>query len=354
LVAGEAAAPVLSNIKDVAREAGVSVTTVSHVVNGTRPVAPATQERVQKAISRLGYHPSGVARALKAQRTHTIGMIVTSSTNPFFAEVIRGVETACYDRGYSLILCNSGDVLDKLVGYLRALMMKRIDGLVVMTTNISQDFFHNLKTARRVPVVAIDTDPGHGAIDSVINDDSLLGGRLAGAYLAGRGFTRIACITGPRGHPRSEERLAGFAAALREAGRVLLPALSVPSDLTVGGGYRAMQTLLDLPPGAGPQAVFAFNDLLAMGALCAVNERRLRVPDDISIMGYDDIEYAAYTSSPLTTIRQPTFELGATAAEVLVAHLEQGVGIPHVLALKPTLCERRSVGRARDGEGGEP
>lgn len=339
----------MATIKDVARESGVSATTVSHVLNSTRKVSPDTVERVEKAIAKLGYEPSGVARALKVKKTYSIGMLVTNSTNPFFAEVIHGVETGCFDQGFSLILCNTDDVLDKLVVHLRALMMKRIDGLVVMTTNGDPQFFKRLEELKRTPVVAIDT--GDADVVSVINDDSLRGGRMAGEYLASFGFDRVGCITGPADHPRSRERITGLEAALQVAG-VKIPAdLRVTSDLTVQGGYQAMQALLALPARERPDAVFACNDLSAMGALCAIHEKGLTVPGDISVMGYDDIEYAAFMSPPLTTIRQPAFELGNRAAKVLIEHLKSGTKAPQTMLLQPELMERSSVGPSKRSKG---
>lgn len=328
-------------IKDVARAAGVSVTTVSHAVNRTRHVNPGTIEKVKATIEQLGYQPSGVARALKSNRTHTVGMIVTSSTNPFFAEVIRGVETGCFDRGYSLMLCNSGDVAQKLTAYLRTLMMKRIDALLVMTSNASSDFFRRLEQIRTVPIIALDTTIPR--VDCLINDDSLLGGRLAGAHLAGKGFARIGCITGPAEHPRSAERLTGFTAALSEAGKPLDPRLMIESDLTVGGGHAAMAALLDRCGANRPDAIFCFNDLVAIGAMCAAQQRGLRVPENLAVIGYDDIDIAAFTSPPLTTIRQPAYDIGVKAAELLVGLLDHGRPLPPTLALEPVLVERLSV-----------
>ncbi len=335
-------------IKDVARAAGVSVTTVSHVLNATRHVAPRASARVRSAIAELGFRPSAVARALKADRTRSIGMLVTSSTNPFFAEVIRGVEEGCFARGYSLILCNTGDVSERLESYLTTLVAKRIDGLAVMTTNLDQRFFHRLGERRPLPVVAIDTL--NVPDTTIVNDDSEAGGRLAGRYLVQRGFRRLAVIAGMEDHPRSRERLAGFRAALAEAGLNLDPALVLPSDLTVGGGFAAMQALLDRSGEDPPEAVFCLNDLLAVGGLCALDKRGLRVPDDISIIGYDDIELAAYTVPPLTTIRQPAAEIGRRAAEILIAQIESG-DVADSVALAPALVERESVGRAPMLEG---
>lgn len=335
----------MSTIKDVAREAAVSVTTVSHVVNATRPVAAETHARVSAVIARLGYRPSGIARALKANRTHALGMLVTTSANPFFAEVIRGVEAGCFDRGYTLILGNTGDVLDRLIAYWQTLAVRRIDGLIVMTTNAAPDFFDHLPKAGRLPVIALDT--GDDRADSVVNDDSVLGGRIAGRYLAGKGFRRIACVTGPARHPRSAQRLIGFRDALAQAGLSLDPALTLESDLTISGGYRALDYFLALPGGL-PDALFCFNDMLAMGALCAASEKGIGVPRDLSVMGYDDSEFAAFTAPRLTTIRQPAFLIGETAARILIEHLDKGVPLPHLVALAPELVERRSVA-SREG-----
>lgn len=334
----------MTTIKDVARVAEVSVTTVSHVVNGTRFVAPDTAERVRNAVEQLGYAPSGVARALKANRTHTIGMMVTNSTNPFFAEVIQGVESACFARGYSLMLCNSEDDAAKQHAYLSALRMKRIDALVVMTGNMDPAAPAAFAEVADVPTLALDAEETPGV--SALADDSYAGGLLAGKFLTGRGFRRIACITGPAGHPRSTERLSGLAAALGDAGLNLDPALVMPGDLTVGSGQTAMAALLALPSDRRPEAVFCFNDMSAMGALCAVGEAGLSVPGDISVMGYDDIELAAYMAPPLTTIHQGTRELGTRAANTLIDHLESATPLPRVLKLMPRLVERVSVGRA--------
>ncbi|MFC2969514.1 LacI family DNA-binding transcriptional regulator [Acidimangrovimonas pyrenivorans] len=330
-------------IKDVARAAGVSNSTVSHVINGTRFVSPETTERVKSAIARLGFAPNGVAQALKGSRTRTIGMIVTSSTNPFFAALIHGVEAACFTRGYSLVLCNSEDDRDKAQGYLETLRAKRIDALIVLSANQQPGLTAELAGAAGVPTVALDDEEAAPATS--IADDSLAGGALAAAYLAGRGFRRIACVTGPAQHPRSAIRFKGFTEELARRGIAFDPALAIPSEPTVAGGDRAMRSLLELPPGRRPQAVFCFNDVMAIGALSAAYECGLDVPGQISVMGYDDIEIAAFTAPPLTTIRQPVAELGLRAASVIIDHLETGAALPDRIRLAPELVERRSVGQ---------
>jgi LacI family transcriptional regulator len=331
-----------ATIRDVAEAAGVSVTTVSHVMNGTRHVAPATSERVLGAVTYLGYRPSAVARALKGERTATLGMLVTSSTNPFFAEVIRGVEEACFERGYSLILGNTGDVGERLESYLTTLYSKRIDGLVVMTTNAEHEFLRRLGRDRSIPVVAIDTLDIPGV--TTVNDDSLAGGRIAAEFLLDQGLSRIGAVTGPRDHPRSHQRLDGFMAALRERGIDLDPRFIVPADLTVAGGFSAMQRLLRQSDGP-PEAIFCLNDLMAFGGLCALDQAGLAVPRDISVIGYDDIEYAAFMVPPLTTVRQPASEIGRGAAEALIEQVTTGAPVQRAIEFKPQLVERQSVRR---------
>jgi DNA-binding LacI/PurR family transcriptional regulator len=331
-----------ATIRDVAEAAGVSVTTVSHVMNGTRHVAPATSERVLGAVTHLGYRPSAVARALKGERTATLGMLVTSSTNPFFAEVIRGVEEACFERGYSLILGNTGDVGQRLEAYLATLYSKRIDGLVVMTTNMDHDFLRRLGEDRAVPVVAIDTLDVPGI--TTVNDDSATGGRIAAEYLLEQGFRRIAAVTGPADHPRSRQRFEGFTAALGAHGLSIDPALVVATDLTVAGGYNGMQRLLG-KAGEPPEAIFCLNDLIAFGGLCALDRALIAVPRQVSVIGYDDIEYAAYMVPPLTTIRQPANDIGRGAAEILIEQVMNGAAVQRAIEFTPQLVERQSVKR---------
>lgn len=328
-------------IKDVARRANVSFTTVSHVINKTRPVSPDTAIRVNAAILDLGYLPSEVARSLKSNRTRTIGMIVTTTSNPFFGEVIRGVERACFEAGYALMICNTDDVTQHLVTYMQTLFAKRVDAVVVMTSNASPEFFRQLGQMDRVPVVAIDAPPG--AVASVVSDDSLFGGRIVADYLAAEGFRRVACVSGPAEHPRMADRIAGFRAGLAAHDLSLDPALLYRTVLTMEGGLKAARHLLALRPAERPQAIFALSDVMAIGLLRGIHEAGLSVPGDISVVGYDDIEFAGYTSPPMTTVRQPAIELGRVAAEVVIGHLDNDTPLPASIAVTPSLVVRQSV-----------
>ena len=327
------------SIKDVAQEAGVSVTTVSHVVNSTRFVAPATKEKVEKAIQDLGYQPSSLARALKVKTTKTIGMLVSSSTNPFFAEVVQGVEEGCYQKGYSLILCNSGDQHDRHLSYLQTLMQKRIDALVVMTSSSDEIFNKKLSSLKKLPKILLDFQLG--VEGCAIGDDSVLGGRLATNYLLDQGLTAIGCLTGPVDHPRSRDRHRGFIEAMEANGQPIHSEWVIADDLSAPGGYRAMQKVLNAKE--RPQAVFACNDMMAIGAYRAIQECGLKVGEDISIIGYDDLELAGYLTPSLTTVHQPSFELGLKAADILIDHLENKTEMPELLQFEPKLVIRESV-----------
>jgi LacI family transcriptional regulator len=329
-------------IKDVARRANVSFTTVSHVVNKTRPVSRDTAERVNEAISALGYLPSELARSLKSSRTRTIGMIVTTTSNPFFGEVIRGVERACFEAGYALMICNTDDVAQRLVAYMRTLFAKRVDAVVVMTSNASPEFFRRLGQIKRVPVVAIDAPAN--TVASVFSDDSILGGHIVADYLLDRRFSRIACVSGPADHPRMIDRLKGFGAALVARGLSLDPAMVSHTEVTMEGGQGAARQILRAPAKARPDAIFALCDVLAIGVLHGAHELGLNIPGDVSVIGYDDIELAGYTFPPLTTVRQPAAEIGAAAANAVIDHLDNDLALPNAVALKPELIVRASVG----------
>ncbi|MET3926925.1 LacI family DNA-binding transcriptional regulator [Devosia sp. 2618] len=328
-------------IKDVARRAEVSFTTVSHVINKSRPVSEETAERVFAAIAELGYVPSGVARALQSNRTRTIGMIVTTTTNPFFGEVIRGVERVCFKHGYALMICNTDDVASQLVVYLQALLIKRVDAIVVMTSNASPEFFDHVGQVKRVPLVAIDAPPG--SVGSVFSDDSIAGGRIVAEFLADRGFTNIAVVTGPEQHPRMRDRLTGFQAALAERAIALPPGWMVRTDISMDGGLEATRAILSSGR-PRPQAIFALSDIMAIGVLHGLHEAGLRVPEDVSVVGYDDIAFAAHTLPPLTTICQPSVDMGGRAAEAIISHLEANTPLPKAVQLPPELMVRDSVG----------
>jgi len=327
-------------MKDVARVAGVSTSTVSHVINNDRFVSEAIREKVEAAVKSLNYAPSALARSLKLNQTRTIGMLITASTNPFYSELVRGVERSCFERGYSLVLCNTEGDEQRMNRNLETLMQKRVDGLLLLCTETHQPSPEIMQRYPSVPTVMMDWAPFDGTSD-LIQDNSLLGGDMATQHLIDKGHTRIACITGPLDKTPARLRLEGFLVAMDRAGLPVPEGYQITGDFEFSGGFEAMQSLLAQKD--RPQAVFIGNDAMAVGAYQALYQAGLRVPDDIAVVGYDDIELAQYMTPPLTTIHQPKDELGELAIDVLIHRIAQPALQPQKLQLTPVLMERGSV-----------
>ncbi len=327
-------------MKDVARLAGVSTSTVSHVINKDRFVSDAIRVRVEDAIRTLNYAPSALARSLKLNQTRTIGMLITASSNPFYSELVRGVERSCFERGYSLVLCNTEGDEQRMNRNLETLLQKRVDGLLLLCTETHQPSPAIMTRYPAIPTVMMDWSPFDGDSD-VIQDNSLLGGDIATRHLIEKGFTRIACVTGPLDKTPARLRLEGYRAAMQRAGLAVPEGYEVIGDFEFGGGLRAMQSLLALPE--PPQAVFMGNDAMAVGAYQALYQAGLRIPQNIALVGYDDIELARYMTPPLTTIHQPKDELGELAIDVLIHRMAQPELQQQRLQLTPVLMERGSA-----------
>ncbi|WP_206541915.1 ribose operon transcriptional repressor RbsR [Winslowiella iniecta] len=330
----------MATMKDVARLAGVSTSTVSHVINNNRFVSDAVREKIDAAIRQLNYAPSALARSLKLNQTRTIGMLLTASSNPFYAEVVRGVENSCYERGYSLVLCNTAGDEERMNRSLETLLQKRVDGLLIMCTESHLPSAEILNRYPTIPSVMMDWAPFEGSSD-IIQDNSLLGGEMATDYLISRGYTRIACIVGPLDKTPARLRLEGYKRAMAAAGLPVLPGYIVDSDFEFQGGYNAMNQLLTLSE--VPQAVFTSNDAMAVGVYHALYQAGLSVPQDVAVIGYDDIELARYLTPPLTTIHQPKDELGELAIDTLIHRLADPGASQQTLVLTPELVERASV-----------
>ncbi|MGG7448429.1 ribose operon transcriptional repressor RbsR [Kosakonia oryzendophytica] len=327
-------------MKDVARLAGVSTSTVSHVINNDRFVSDAIREKVDAAIKTLNYAPSALARSLKINQTRTIGMLITASTNPFYSELVRGVERSCFERGYSLVLCNTEGDEQRMNRNLETLMQKRVDGLLLLCTEThqpSQEIMHRYPS---IPTVMMDWAPFDGDSD-LIQDNSLFGGDMATQYLIDKGYTRIACITGPLDKTPARLRLEGYREAMIRAGLTIREGDEIESDFEFGGGFEAMQSLLAM--NARPQAVFIGNDAMAVGAYQALYQAGLKIPEDMAIVGYDDIELARYMTPPLTTIHQPKDELGELAIDVLIHRMAEPDLQQQRLQLTPILMTRGSA-----------
>jgi len=330
----------MSTIKDVAQHAQVSVATVSHVINDTRFVSEATRVRVQEAIEALRYVPSALARSLKSNRTHTVGMMIPNSSNPYFAEIIRGIEDTFYEAGFNVILCNSDDDPIKQGNYVRLLTEKQVDGLIVMSSGSDVELLDTLRAAR-MPQVVVDREIDDLAADLVeVNHEA--GGFLATQHLLKLGHRRIGCIAGPLGLSSARERVQGYRRALGEAGVTVDDRLIRGADFTSAGGLAAMTSLLD--SARRPTAVFASNDLMAIGAICAAAQRGLRIPQDVSVVGFDDIALAAHSNPPLTSVVQPKHQTGQLAAQLLLERIADPSRALQRTILQPSLLVRQSSG----------
>ncbi|AVR97542.1 LacI family DNA-binding transcriptional regulator [Pseudoduganella armeniaca] len=325
----------MATIKEVAQAAGVSYTTVSHVLNDTRPVSPAARERVLAAAAALHYVPSALARSLRSQSTGTIGMIIPNNSNPYFSEVARGIEDTCYAAGYSVILCNSDDDPAKQRDYLNVLLTKRCDGLIMAA--LAQTDAELLRQ-RRVPAVFIDRAPA-GLEYDVVGVDNLAGGELAGQHLLALGRRRIGCIGGPRELEVSEQRIAGLRRALAGA---LDEALCETADFSSAGGYAAALRLLARPAAQRPDALFCCNDMMAIGALRAAAELGIAVPLELAVVGFDDIDLAQFVHPPLSSVSQGTRALGNITATCLLERIATPDRPPQRRRLVPVLNVRGS------------
>ncbi|MDE1349409.1 substrate-binding domain-containing protein [Vibrio aestuarianus] len=330
----------MATMKDIARLAGVSTSTVSHVINKSRFVSEDIAERVNKAAQDLNYAPSALARSLKMNRTRTIGMLVTTSTNPFFGEVVKGVERSCYHKGYNLILCNTEGDNERMKASINTLLQKRVDGLLLMCSTLEGERIEVFDRYPDIPVVVMDWGPMLFASDK-IQDNSLSGGYIATNYLIECGHKEIGCITGPLIRHQAQMRYEGYKRAVLEAGLEINPQWIVESDFECEGGYEAFNRMLEKGP--LPSSIFVSNDMMAMGVLNAANEKGIRIPEDVSIMGYDDIHIARFMSPALTTVHQPKYRLGKVAVETLLKKLEKETLEPQVVQLDPTLVVRKSV-----------
>jgi LacI family transcriptional regulator len=334
---------VAATIVDVARRAGVSTATVSRVMSGAAVARPATRERVLAAVRELDYSPSAVARALKRRETRTLGLLVTDIANPFFPLVVRAVEDEAHARGYGVVFGNAADDPERELAYLDLLLERRVDGLIVASARATRR--HAVRLGRvPVPVVLLNSDaPGARGLPSIATDHRL-GGRLAGEHLLALGHRALGHVTAPTGQAAAAaDRRRGIQDALVAAGLGPETLLVVDGGGTVEGGAAAVPSLLAATP--RPTAVVGFNDLTAIGLLRGLRAAGLRVPDDMAVVGFDDIELAAWTDPPLTTVRQPTEELGRWAVTRIadaLAHPDRPAG-PARVVLEPTLVVRATT-----------
>lgn len=326
-------------MKDVAALAGVSIQTVSAVINNKQGISPATASRVKDAIQQLGYRPYSVARSLRTGQTHTIALIVTDINNPSFSTIASAAEDIAHGFGYNLVLFNTHDDPEREASYVRTVSDRWIDGVIFVATGDRSISLESLLLAK-IPAVVIDRIP-MGYSGASVTLDNFKAGFMAAEHLIGLEHKRLAHICGPLQLHLARERLAGFKDCINKANLPWADLNSLEGNWSCSSGYEAMKQILN--KAEVPTAVFAGNDRMAIGAIQAITETGLKVPEDISVMGLDDIETAAFHSPALTTIRQSFPEMASRCVHLLMEILDGKEPSQLQIVIEPSLIERKST-----------
>ena len=308
-----------TTIRDIAKAANVSINTVSRALNNKGDVKKETQERILAIAEELDYVPNLLARGLLHDRTLTIGVVVTDNSNPFYARVLRGAGDCARQAGYSIILCNSDEDPDRESETLRTLKAKRVDGIIITPASTRGRFLESL-SRHQVPFVLLNRSTDDANVDYV-KTDNVRGAELAVDRLIETGRRRICYLGGPERISSAVERREGCTRAVRAAGLPEDALTVVETELHMEDGYDQMRRILR--DETRPDGVFAYSDIVAIGAMRAIREAGLKIPDDIAVIGYDDIEIASYLEVRLTTIRQKRYELGYKSCELLLARISE-------------------------------
>jgi LacI family transcriptional regulator len=327
----------MTTISEVARTAGVSVSTVSHVVNGTRYVSPGTAKLVNDAIAKIGYIPNTLARSLKLASTSSVGLAISALSNPYFSDIICAVESECARLGLMVFLSDTQDDPEKEIAVIRALHQRRVDGIIFAPSAEPKQALDYL-IERKLPCVLIDrmADPRFDQI-GVDNAQAI---RTLVDHVVAQGHRNIAFVAGQPGFATTAERISGFHAALKTHG------IGVPSDFVVTGNATTADAMAAanrlLSKKKPPSAIVTGNNLATIGVMRAVRERGLAIPDDLSLVGIDDFEWADLFEPRLTLVQQPVAEIGRQAAMLLVERITSPTRLPRAVRLEPTLQQRAS------------
>jgi DNA-binding LacI/PurR family transcriptional regulator len=311
----------MTTIKDVAQAADVSTATVSHVINGTRYVSDEVQQRVLQVMERLNYQPNAVARGLRTKKTQLLALVIPDIANPFFTDLARGFQDAADHSGYVVILCNTDRALERELRFLDMLRQQRVDGLVLNPTMVTAEDLKRLLRAQ-VVVVLIGSQIDDPEFDLVMVDN-IRAGADAVQHLIDLGHRRIGLVCGPHTTSSGLQRYRGYCQALELNGLPVQDAWVVEGNFTHEGGYTCMQRILSQRP--IPTAIFAASDVMALGAKKAIEDAGLRIPADISLVGFDDIPKVAWATPKLTTISQPRYQMGWEAARLLIDRIEHSI-----------------------------
>lgn len=332
----------MTRIKDVAAKAGVSVATVSRVINHNPNVKTYLRERVLCAIEEIGYQPSGIARSMRNQSLAVVGLIISDIQNPFFTSLVRAVEDTALANGYTVLLCNSDEDPKKEQLYIEVMARERVAGIIIIPAQ--SECCPSLKNLK-IPIVVVDRKLQKFPGDSVLLDN-VYGSKQATEHLIKLGHKRIGLVSAPTNISVGADRLLGYQKALREHGIDADGSLVRVGNFKESGGYQAAKELLELDH--RPTAIFSVNNLMTQGALRAVYEKKLKIPDDISFIGFDDMPWLTLITPPITAVRQPVYKMGAEAAMLLFDRLNNGIDkSPVRITFKPELIVRSSTAPIR-------
>ena len=327
-------------LRDVAKRAGVSISTVSRVVRGKNIIHPETRKKVMEAVKRLNYYPNNTARAMVKKQTYTIGLIISDISNPFYPPLLRGVENTINKFGYSLVLCNTDENPEKEKQYLKVMLEKRIDGLIVSLASATNTRFLKEFEKRNIPMVCIDRKAGNLKVDTVCVDN-VHGAFMAVEHLLKIGHRKIAMVSGIRGITTTEGRVEGYLKALKDY--KVDESLIVGGKSTIEGAIETIEKLLNLD--FSPTALFSCNNLITLGIYIGLKKYGKKIPEDIAVVGFDDLDWAEALYPSPTVVLQPTYTIGATAAQILIQKiLKEGPKNKQTIMLKTELIVRESCG----------
>jgi len=328
-------------IKDVAEDANVSFSTVSRVIRDAKGVNPETRKKVLKAIKKLNYHVDAGARGMVKRQTKTIGLSISDVSNPFYPPLVRGVENTINKFGYNLLLCDTDEDGKKEEAYLKLMLEKRVDGLIIAPTGQTIPYLREFKK-RDIPVVLVDRKLESIQTDTVCADN-VQGAFLAVEHLLKLGHKRVAMITGLKTITSTQERIQGYLEALKTHNLQVDDSLIVEGYSKIEGGIRATEILFKVD--SPPTAIFSSNNLMTLGVLITLKKLGKNVPKDVAIVGFDDLEWAEALDPPLTAVSQPTYTIGTAAAQLLIQRLsKEGPTKKQTIILKTELIIRRSCG----------
>ncbi|MBD1383337.1 LacI family DNA-binding transcriptional regulator [Metabacillus arenae] len=328
-------------IKEVAKQANVSTATVSNVINNTKFVSEEVRTRVLHVIEELNFHANTLAKGLRIQESRLIGVIVSDIANPFFSKVVSGIEKGAAEMGYNILLCNTASNLDKEIEFLNILKGKRVEGLIISSSGTTKEYFESLENLN-IPIVFLNRSPNTPSHKVVITNN-IKGANKATEHLIQHGYTRIGIISGPTSLSTGKDRLTGYKRAMEDYHLSIPDSYIQEGDFSIESGYRAMKDLLTLNKDL--EACLISNNFMTLGAHKYIKEAGYSIPNDIAVIGYDDSDWADVMDPPLTTVKQPTFEQGQKAIEMLFSTIRnENHHKQQIMYLQPSLVIRKSCG----------